>query len=46
MVKYLRWLLTIVLILGVMTETGIWTALAMMLIFVAIEILSERLAYA
>ena len=34
-----RWALTAALIFGVYTETGVWTAISMTLIFVAIEII-------
>ena len=36
----IRWALTAALVFGVYTETGIWTAISMTLIFVAIEIIT------
>ena len=38
-VRLVRWALTAALVFGVYTETGIWTAISMTLIFVAIEII-------
>jgi len=38
--KYIRWVLTLMMLYGIYTETGPWTTLAFFLIFVAIEIQS------
>ena len=35
----IRWILTIALIYGVFTETGIFTAISMFLIFVSMELM-------
>lgn len=39
----IRWGLTIVLIYGVFTETGIWTAISLTLLFLGIEVGSYNL---
>ena len=36
--SYIRWVLTLGLIYGAYTETGIWTAISLLLIFLSIEI--------
>lgn len=38
--KYVRYFLTLLLVYGVYTETGKWTALSFLLVFVAIEVTS------
>lgn len=35
--RIIRWLLTLCLVYGVFTETGIWTALSFLLVFVFCE---------
>ena len=39
-VTTIRWILTVFLILGAYTETGIWTCISLFLIFIAIEIMN------
>lgn len=41
----IRWLLTLLLIYGVWTETGIWTATAMFLGALSIELLCQAIEY-
>lgn len=40
--KIIRCLLTLLLIYGVYTETGIWTTLSMILIFIAFELIAIK----
>jgi len=39
----IRYVLTLLLIYGAYTETGIWTALNFFLIFIAVEVMGRRI---
>ena len=43
--NFIRWILTLALIYGSYTETGHWTALMLLSIAIAIEIIGRRLTF-